>query len=268
MDKMKNGLRRKQKILIVDDDRDFAAALSMVIDSSEKFILVGCAYDGLDAIGLIELSEPDVIIMDLILPNLDGLGVLERLSQKESGKVPSVIIVSDMMSKKTVNAAMALGAEYYMQKPVNFAQLIRRIEMFCFDAEVPVAELGGKVVSGAMQAARERSRDDTERTVSEIIRGMGIPANLSGYKYLRFAIVKAIYEPSIMSSVTKRLYPIIAEEFDTAPTRVERAIRHAIDVAWKKGNINAERTLFVQTKKPANSEFIAIIADSLRFDTV
>lgn len=266
---MQNGLQRKSQVLIVDDDREFTKALSAEVEQSGMFELAGCAYDGIEAVGMIEMIEPDVVILDMIMPKLDGMGVLERLSQKKSAKKPLIIVVSAIMHERIAGHAIALGAEYFMHKPVDYEQLVRRMEMLMCGAEIPEPELSNRTELRVLHNQVNNGSANIEQMVTSVIHEIGIPAHIKGYQYLRYAIIMVIDDLDIINSITKELYPTVAKEFNTTPSRVERAIRHAIEVAWDRGDTDVLNSFFgytiANTKgKPTNSEFIAMIADKLR----
>lgn len=267
---MQNNFIRKRKILIVDDDRDYTTALSDILSKRDDITLVGCAYDGLEGLEMIENEQPDIVVLDIIMPNLDGIGVLERVSKMKNIKKPSFIVVSAIMNDKIASNAISLGAEYFMQKPIDLEIIVDRIEMFAINAEASQTESGGmpelRVMSRQNAVSAPR---DIEMMVTEIIHEIGIPAHIKGYQYLRYAIIMVVEDLDIINSITKELYPTVAKDFNTTPSRVERAIRHAIEVAWDRGDTEVLNSFFGYTianskGKPTNSEFIAMIADKLR----
>ncbi len=262
---MTNNL--KSKVLIVDDNKDFADTLSSYINKSNKLSVVGCAYDGLEALSMIELTMPDIVILDMVMPNLDGMGVLERFREKiNKGTSPVFIVVSAVITEKMAVNAASLGADYFMLKPIDFEILIKRIEMFTSEIEFSVPEINSK---DGFSIPNPKSAPDIEGMVTSIIHEVGIPAHIKGYQYLRHAIMMAVNDLDIINSITKELYPTVAKDFNTTPSRVERAIRHAIEVAWDRGDTDVLNSFFGYTianskGKPTNSEFIAMIADRLR----
>lgn len=267
---MQNNFARKRKILIVDDDREYTRMLSTVLENKEDFSIIGCAYDGLEALEMIEVGQPDIVILDIIMPNLDGIGVLERVSRMNDINKPSFVIVSAIMNDKIANNAISLGADYFMQKPIDFDVVADRIEMFAADTSIAQNEIAGKTELHIMPKSNSPATEfDIEMMVTEIIHEIGIPAHIKGYQYLRHAIIMVVEDLDIINSITKELYPTVAEDFNTTPSRVERAIRHAIEVAWDRGDTDVLNSFFgytiANTKgKPTNSEFIAMIADKLR----
>lgn len=241
-------------VLIGDDNREFCKMLEVALEEEQNIKVVGTAYNGLEIVELVEKQKPDVLILDIIMPHLDGIGVLERLQTFPSK--PKVIMLTAFGQESITQRMVELGADYYILKPFDLNVLIRRVQ-----------QLAGQQAPRAPQV-RERTRDlDSE--VTELIHKIGIPAHIKGYLYLREAIVMVVEDVDLLSLVTKQLYPTVAERFMTTPSRVERAIRHAIEVAWTRGDLEAIESVFGHTisrerGKPTNSEFIAMIADRLR----
>lgn len=263
-----NGTKRT-RVLIVDDNRDYASVLRTYLKGDDRIEVVGCAYDGIEAMGMIKMTEPDVIILDMVMPNLDGIGVLERLQKTKTEKGPKVLVVSAVLNDDIAAKTIALGAEYFMLKPVDFDVLINRIRMFAQAEHKRGTELSAPQAFSRPDAP---VMQDMETMVTEIIHEIGIPAHIKGYQYLRYAIIMAVDDLDIINSITKELYPTVAKKFNTTPSRVERAIRHAIEVAWDRGDTDVLNSFFGFTianskGKPTNSEFIAMIADKLRLQT-
>ncbi len=263
-----NGTKRT-RVLIVDDNRDYTNVLRTYLKGDERIEVVGCAYDGIEAMGMIKMTEPDVIILDMVMPNLDGIGVLERLQKTKTEKGPKVLVVSAVLNDGIAAKTIALGAEYFMLKPVDFDVLITRIRMFAQSEQKRGTELSAPQNNSHPNAPVIQ---DMETMVTEIIHEIGIPAHIKGYQYLRYAIIMAVDDLDIINSITKELYPTVAKKFNTTPSRVERAIRHAIEVAWDRGDTDVLNSFFGFTianskGKPTNSEFIAMIADKLRLQT-
>ncbi len=258
---------KKIQVVIADDNREFTNILFKYLNKQEDLEVSGIAKDGFEAIDLILEKEPDVVILDIIMPRLDGLGVLEQINSKNLKKRPLFIIVSAVGQDKITQRAMALGAEYYVVKP--------------FDIEILISRLRQLRDSGSSYPIKNDYLYETpvnnysigkynlEVEVTNIMHEVGIPAHIKGYQYLRDAIIMVVNEIELINSITKQLYPNIAKEYNTTPSRVERAIRHAIEVAWSRGQVEALDSLFGYTisvgkGKPTNSEFIAMVADKLR----
>lgn len=246
----------KIRVILADDNRKFSKPLVDYFEDNEKIDIVGVAADGAEALELIRKEEPDVAVLDIAMPRIDGLGVLEKLDKEEGiSKKPIVIMLTALNKDETVQKAVNLGAGYFMVKPVDMDILESRIVELCSNP---------KTNTYAPDRVRNLDRD-----VTRLIQQMGMPAHLKGYQYLRDAIILVVEEMNLMGAVTKELYPMIAEKYNTTPSRVERAIRHAIELAWDRGNIEMINKFFGYTinmdrGKPTNSEFIAMVADRLR----
>lgn len=260
------------KILLADDNKDFCDVVSSYLNKQEDIEVVGVAYDGVDAFNKIRDLHPDIAIIDGIMPRLDGLGVLEKLNKSTSlAQKPMCIMLSAMSQEKITQRAIELGAEYYIVKPFDMESLASRIRQLKY-------EKSGKTISAAsaanalqQTAQQNRSSYDLETKVTNILHEIGVPAHIRGYHYMREAIIMSVNDMDVLNYITKELYPSIAKKCNTTPSRVERAIRHAIEVAWNRGKIDAIDSLFGYTinnhkGKPTNSEFIALIADRLRLE--
>lgn len=241
------------KIIIADDNKNFSEGLKQFLESHEDMEVAGMTNNGLDALKLVEETEPDILILDLIMPRLDGLGVLNRLHG--AGKRPKVIISTAMGQENMTQEAVRLGIDYFLLKPYDFQSMSMRIH-----------QLAGSSAS-VPPSAPVAGNYDVE--VTGILHQMGVPAHIKGYQYLRDAIVFVIEDINLLGAVTKELYPMIADKYNTTASRVERAIRHGIELAWDRGNIDLMNKYFgytidVERGKPTNSEFIAMIADKLK----
>lgn len=256
-------LRETIKVAIADDNKEFSDILQECLNREPDIELVGVAYNGEQILSIIEEKAPDVIVLDIIMPHLDGLGVLERLNLS-SNKRPKIIMLTAFGQETITQRVVELGADYYVLKPFNMDVLISRIRQLAGTASTI------RPVTAAATVPVIKTRPmDVE--VTNIIREIGIPAHIKGYQYLRDAIMMIISEVELLGAVTKVLYPMIADKYSTTPSRVERAIRHAIEVAWNRGNIEMINKLFGYTikldkGKPTNSEFMAMIADKLRME--
>ena len=268
-------MREKITILIADDNPEFCQTLASYIEVQDDMEVIGIAKDGEQAIDMISNTMPDIVLLDVIMPHLDGLGVLEKINMIKSNKKPICIMLSAVGQDKITQKAISLGAEYYVVKPFDIELLIKRIRELKnyiptqkannFIAREPKA----KYVEIPENA--EKSRENLEALVTNIIHEVGVPAHIKGYQYLREAIIMVINDIDVINQITKSLYPKIAAKFNTTPSRVERAIRHAIEVAWGRGQQEAVENIFGYTisaskGKPTNSEFIAMIADKLRLE--
>jgi len=264
----------KINILIVDDNKDFCDILSEYLEKQEDMEIVGVANNGREAVDLIPQKLPDLVILDIIMPHLDGLGVLEKINGMNLSKFPKVIILSAVGQDKITQRAINLGADYYVIKPFDFEIFIERIRQMTNESSVKNNISEPKRQS--MQSSQNRpslvtNNRSLEAEITNIIHEIGVPAHIKGYLYLREAITMVVGNIELLSAVTKELYPSIAKKFNTTSSRVERAIRHAIEVAWSRGKVDTINNLFGYTVhndrgKPTNSEFIAMVADKLRLE--
>ena len=249
-------MQKQKKVLIAEESGDFLKSLLAAL-RNEGFECVTVPKNGESVLSAIEKFNPDVVVMEAFMARLDALGVLRRLPCPKSVRPAYMVVLSNTDSSAFEQQILSSGADYYFIKPVDADILAERLaELTQEDRE--------NIVS-----IRKHGGPDIEITVSEIMHELGVPAHIKGYQYLRYAIVLAVDDPKMMSSVTKVLYPTIAERFDTTASRVERAIRHAIEVAWDRGDVDVLSAYFgytiqVSRGKPTNSEFIAMIADKLR----
>ena len=262
-------------ILVADDNVDFAKTLTTCIEREEGMEVIGIAQDGTEALDMIRNTKPDVAILDVIMPNLDGLGVLENIKNSDMDKKPLCVVLSAVGQEKITTRAIELGAQYYIVKPFDIDLLIRRIKELKFYKPMNFKNTGAikefKTPYIDIVPERRRESDNLEALVTNIIHEIGVPAHIKGYQYLREAIMMVVNDIDIINQITKQLYPEIAQKFKTTPSRVERAIRHAIEVAWGRGDGETVESIFGYTVsaakgKPTNSEFIAMIADKLRLE--
>ncbi len=260
---------KKIKVGIADDNKEFCEILSDFFEKKEDIDIAFISHDGIKAVENIKKSSPEILILDMVMPHLDGLGVLEMINNVELEKYPRTIVLSAVGQEAITQKAISLGAEYYIVKPFNLNILMKRIYQLA-----GADEGGGNKMqyARAIMAGREdRNREELEIEITNIIHEVGVPAHIKGYHYLREAICMVVEDIGLLGGVTKELYPAIAQMNNTTPSRVERAIRHAIEVAWNRGRLETIDTLFGYTVqndkgKPTNSEFIAIIADKLRVE--
>lgn len=275
--------KSKIQVLIADDNREFGDILCEYLSSQEDIQVVGLARDGFEAVDLIIQNTPDIAILDIIMPHLDGLGVLEKIAATNIDKKPLFIVLSAVGQDKITQRALSLGAEYYIVKPFDMDVLVNRIRQLKDNTYVsPSASVTPFAASISTHKSDFFSQErkpvhiaNTSRSleveVTNIMHEIGVPAHIKGYQYLRDAIMMVVKDLDVINSITKLLYPSIAKEYNTTPSRVERAIRHAIEVAWSRGQVEAIDALFGYTVnigkgKPTNSEFIAMIADKLRLE--
>ena len=249
------------RILLADANEDFRQMLSELICAEEDMEVVGAAGDGQEALALAESRKPDVLITDLVLTRMDGLGLLAALSEREDA--PAALVLSGFFNDRVISACAEAGAYYFMPKPCDLPALLTQIRQVAAErSRTDEPALPGVAIS---PASREPS---LETVVTDIIHEIGVPAHIKGYQYLREAIILTVNDMDAINAVTKVLYPAVAKKFATTPSRVERAIRHAIEVAWDRGDLEVLQKYFGYTVsnikgKPTNSECIAMIADSL-----
>ena len=260
----------KWSIAIADDNERMTEILSEIMKQDEDLQVVGIAHNGEEACQLIRDKGPDIMLLDIIMPKLDGLSVMERISQDTKiKKKPEFVVVSAIGQERITEDAFSLGAEYYMLKPFDNQVLLNRIKNLRRRSDRRIREnVRPSVVREEPGAYGTRN---LETDVTNIIHEIGVPAHIKGYQYLRDAIILAVNDIEMLNSITKVLYPTIAKKHQTTPSRVERAIRHAIEVAWSRGKMDTIDALFGYTVstgkgKPTNSEFIALIADKIRLE--
>ena len=264
-------MSNKTRVMIVDDNKEFVKLLAMYIDTQEDMEVVHTAFDGQDVINSIKDKNPDVLLLDIIMPECDGLTVLENMVNAENITIPTTVVMSAIGQEKITQKAIALGATYYVVKPFDMATLVERLRDLLTD-EVVVDFKNQGVCCNNMPAIKREDDISLEVRTTNIIHDVGVPAHIKGYQYIREAILLAVENEDVINAITKTLYPTLAKKFNTTPSRVERAIRHAIEVAWNRGQIEMHDKIFGYTVnsnkgKPTNSEFIAMIADRLRLET-
>ena len=243
-----------KSVVIADNSEEFCAGLTAALNRTEGFQVIGTANDGQQAIRCVTEKKPDVLVLDLMLAKQDGISVLKAISSLE--KRPVVFATSGFITDYVASAAANLGVRYLMLKPCDLSALVERME------EV-------RSVSPKQNPNRNQANSGIEAMVTGIIHEIGVPAHIKGYQYLREAIIIAVGDMDVINAITKVLYPQVAKTFQTTPSRVERAIRHAIEVAWDRGDLDTLQRFFGYTVsntkgKPTNSEFIALIADKLQ----
>lgn len=254
------------RVLLADDNKEFVELLKDFVDSQEDMEVISVAYNGEEVLEQFKKGiQPDVMILDIIMPHLDGLGVLEQMKEIEMPTVPKVIMLTAFGQENITQRAVQLGAAYYVLKPFDMDVLINRIRQLA-EGSVYAKANNSKTASFAPLPTK-----NMDANITTIIHEIGVPAHIKGYQYLREAITMVFNDIELLGAITKTLYPSIATQFKTTPSRVERAIRHAIEVAWTRGNIDSISQLFGYTvniakSKPTNSEFIAMVADKLRLE--
>lgn len=259
----------KLSVAIADDNERMLRLLGDIIESDEELSVVGTAKDGEEAYNVIKTKEPDVVLLDIVMPKLDGLGVLDRINHdKAIKKHPTFIMISAIGQEKITEDAFQLGADYYIMKPFDNDMVIDRIKYVRKQKNTQNQEQ--RKVNAYEKKVQEEPHN-LESDVTEIIHEIGVPAHIKGYQYLRDAIIMSVNDMEMLNSITKILYPTIAKKYQTTPSRVERAIRHAIEVAWSRGKMDTIDEMFGYTihngkGKPTNSEFIALITDRIRLE--
>ncbi len=249
---MENRLR----VVLADSDKDFREKLRRAI-SSDTFEVIAEVGDGATLIDCVNKTKPDIIITELWLSQIDGVGVIKEIRSKNEMIKPKIIVLTGINNMQLVYEANEAGADYCMLKPVDFAYLeTKMLSLF---------------MNGPNFDSIRGRNDDLETQVTKVIHQIGVPAHIKGYQYLRTAILMTVDDSEIINSVTKILYPSVAKKYSTTSSRVERAIRHAIEVAWDRGDLDILNSIFGYTVqnsrgKPTNSEFIALIADNLRLN--
>lgn len=245
------------------------------LEREEGMEIVGRAKDGTEAYQMILETNPDVVLLDMIMPHVDGLGVLERVNDSKMERKPLFIMLSAVGQDKITQKAISLGAQYYIVKPFEIKLLIKRIRELKFYQPAPIKGnyMTREIKTQYIDIAPEdkKNEENLEALVTNVIHEVGVPAHIKGYQYLREAIMMVIGDIDVINQITKQLYPEIAKKYKTTPSRVERAIRHAIEVAWGRGQQDTVENIFGYTVsaakgKPTNSEFIAMIADKLRLE--
>ncbi|HYK73104.1 MAG TPA: sporulation transcription factor Spo0A [Pseudoneobacillus sp.] len=258
---------KKIKVCIVDDNRELVGLLEDYLSSQEDLEVVGIAHNGQECLTLLEQVEPDVLVLDIIMPHLDGLAVLERLREVRKNSLPNVIMLTAFGQEDVTKKAVDLGAAYFILKPFDMENLA---SIIC-QVSGQTNQISRKPFTQGFRHQAEQKPKNLDASITSIIHEIGVPAHIKGYLYLREAISMVYNDIELLGSITKVLYPDIAKKYNTTASRVERAIRHAIEVAWSRGNIDSISSLFGYTvsmskAKPTNSEFIAMVADKLRLE--
>ena len=243
----------KITVVLADANEEFRSTLRENIERTGEFSVVGTAGDGMSALRLVEETKPQLLLSEVLLPELDGFGLLDHL--EALGTKPKTILISAMYRNEIVGRAMDMGVSFFMPKPFETGSLLERMRQIINDGE----------------AESEDPFHTLQRQVTAVIHEVGVPAHIKGYQYVREAIIIAVQDIEVINAVTKVLYPEVAKRYNTTPSRVERAVRHAIEVAWDRGDLETLQSYFGYTVsntkgKPTNSEFIAMIADKIRLE--
>ena len=264
---IEEGAMERLNVAIADDNERILELLGEIVDNDKELSLVGKAHNGEEMYQIIRNQEPDIVLLDLIMPKMDGLSVMELVNEdKNLKKSPNFIVVTAVGQERITEDAFRKGASYYILKPFHHDTVLNRIKDV--QEEVRVLKDKGEPHSHSYAHIREIS---LENRVTDMIHEIGIPAHIKGYHYLRDAILMAIEDMDVLNAITKILYPTVAKKHQTTSSRVERAIRHAIEVAWSRGKLDTLDDLFGYTVsngkgKPTNSEFIALVADTIRLE--
>ena len=248
----------KIKLMVVDDNKEFCNLVKDYVYMQDDMEFSGSAYDGISALDMIRYKRPDVVLLDNVMPQLDGLGVLTHLLNFPAQDRPKVVTVTACPTETFMNNAYKLGVSYAMSRKCDISDMIERCRMVVKNVQTNAVE-------------EKKEDEDLEAKVTEMIHEVGVPAHIKGYFYLRTSIMLVLEDGRLIESITTPLYPPVAKKFKTSASRVERAIRHAIEVAWNRGDMDTLNRIFGftinQSKgKPTNSEFIAMISDKLRLE--
>ena len=255
-------MENRIRVLIADEDKEFRRVLSETLSTGNQIEIAGSFGDGKGLVQKILDAAPDVLLIDLMLPGVDGLTVLHGLNDAAPARMPVIFVLSSFASQETTAECNALGVSFYLRKPVDLQSLTERVLKYGVQRRT----------FGKTPAVRVPDTSlEIEMRVTNIIHQIGVPAHIKGYQYLREAIIMTIHDMEAINAITKILYTTVAKKFKTTPSRVERAIRHAIEVAWDRGDVDILQEYFGFTVsgtkgKPTNSEFISMVADRLRLE--
>lgn len=261
------GTMEQVNVAIADDNERILDLLEEIINMDKELHVVGKAKNGEEMCQIIRNKQPDVVLLDLIMPKMDGLTVMEKINRdKNVQKRPDFIVVTAVGQERITEDAFNRGANYYIMKPFNNEMLLNRIKTV--RRQVRSCEKRNDELSSQVPYIRE---GDLENRVTNLLHEIGIPAHIKGYHYLRDSIIMAVQDMDVLNAITKVLYPTVAKRYQTTSSRVERAIRHAIEVAWNRGKLDTLDELFGYTVstgkgKPTNSEFVALIADTIQLE--
>ena len=243
-------------VVILEDSNESINEIVMAIDGYSGFTVVGSSCDGEEGIELVNKLNPDFILMGIVLKNFDGFAVMEKL--RDISYQGKIVVISSFTNMTVVNRSMSLGASYYIARPFKKELLQVRMKEL----------IDGNIIGSSNDRIVERKANHLDERISKIFISVGIPPHIKGYQYLREGVKMAVECPDIINNITKKLYPLIGEKFETTASKVERAIRHAIEVAWNRGRIESINSMlgiraYIGNEKPTNGEFIALIADKM-----
>jgi two-component system response regulator (stage 0 sporulation protein A) len=261
---------KKIRMVIADDNKNLLSILNEFFCGQNDFEVVGIARDGLEAIEVVDMTRPDVLVLDMIMPQLDGLGVLEKLNSMTNIKLPKIIVLSAIGQASITQRAINLGAEYYVIKPFDLEVFSNRVRQL-FALEVSENSNSNSESKTFVNYTLIANSKLLETEITKIMHAIGVPPHIKGYMYIREALEMVVTEVGLLSAITKELYPRIAMKHSTTPNRVERGIRHAIQVASTRGNTETINKLFgyslsLNKNKPTNGQFIKTITEKLRLD--
>ena len=247
-------MEKMYRVLLANSSEEFSEKLAAAIKQTDRYVIVGTANDGIRAIDLLRETKPEILVVDMMLPQADGVAVLKAALSLE--KKPIFLVLADFMTEFISNLLMNIGVQYVLLKPCTTRAVVERMNEI-------------RESMSPKQGMRRPREANVEAMVTAMIHEIGVPAHIKGYQYLREAILIAVNDMEVINAITKVLYPQVARTFSTTPSRVERAIRHAIEVAWDRGDLETLQRFFGYTVsnakgKPTNSEFIALIADKLQ----
>lgn len=255
------------KVAIADDNKELVRTMETYFERHPEIEIIWTASNGKNCLTKLEEQQPDVLLLDIIMPHLDGIAVLETIGENEAYADVNIIMLTAFGQEDVMTQAASLGASYFMLKPFEFERLASQIFQVAGQgrSSIPISRPGGGQSTGVV------SQKVLDTTITAIIKEIGVPAHIKGYAFIREAIQMVYTDVELLGSVTKVLYPDIATKYNTTASRVERAIRHAIEVAWNRGNYEVISKMFGYTvhhlkSKPTNSEFIAMIADKIRLE--
>lgn len=242
-------------VFLLQDTKDANERLKENFDRTEDFSVCGTAEDGISAVAMVAERKPEFLITDIVLSGYDGISVVRKI--KELGLSVKIIVLSALMREEVISNVIEQGADYFMAKPYNFNVLVERMR-----------EIGQEKNLDIKRRSVEVRTVSLDEKISKIFINVGIPPHIKGYSFLREGVKMAVADPEIINSITKKLYPSIGEKYKTTPSKVERAIRHAIEVAWNRGRIDSINSIlgvraYVGAEKPTNGEFIALVADKM-----
>ncbi len=258
---------KKIKVTIVDDNKQYCDVTKKILEKEEEIELISIILDAEKATSQIIEEKPDVVLLDLMMPVKEGMEILTEVMNSNMEEKPKFIVVSGLNQDVMTQRCLEIGACHFMIKPFDYETLPDRIRMYGYATQTACVSESGKVTY-SLNDPRRFHKETLEMRVTNLIHEVGIPAHIRGYRYVREAIMMTVQNKEYIESVTKMLYPELAKKFDTTSSRIERAIRHAIEVAWSRGSVEVQNKIFGYTinsnkGKPTNAEFIAKLSDRI-----